>query len=287
MISSIDNEGKLDLLPEYPKSSVPSAHEIRILEEVREALAPAVEFTKLQEKGSSTSGLLLCGLKMLVKKLAFDCSDLCKTFSNIVAARFSDPCSDPFYKIAALLDPRCCYFYKDNAEYRELLNSAIGVVQTHWEATGVSASSSTDTATLPPIKKRRGSIFDCMPTIREVLTASTQSTEAYNSFVAESMGFFMKMDTNIGQFWALNEAKIPILAELTKVYVLAPTSTWRWSGCSVWRGEWPVLTGAAFFPARWKTLSFSNTGKNKGCNSKYALSMSKLCLYFIKPLQAW
>ena len=130
MISSIvDNEGKLDLLPEYPKSSVPSAHEIRILEEVREALAPAVEFTKLQEKGSSTSGLLLCGLKMLVKKLAFDCSDLCKTFSNIVAARFSDPCSDPFYKIAALLDPRCCYFYKDNAEYRELLNSAIGVVQ--------------------------------------------------------------------------------------------------------------------------------------------------------------
>ena len=35
----------------------------------------------------------------------------------------------------------------------------------------------------------------------------------------------MKMDTNIGQFWALNEAKLPILAELAKVYVLAPTST--------------------------------------------------------------
>ena len=197
IISSIvDNKGKLDLLPEYPKSPVPSAHEIRILEEVREALAPAVEFTKLQEKGSSTSGLLLCALEMLAKKLAADCSDLCKTFSNVVVARFSDPCSDPFYKIAALLDPRCCYFYKDNAEYRELLNSAIGVAQAHREATGVSASSSSGAATLPPLKKSRGSIFDCMPTIPE---ASTASTGAYDSFVAESMGFFMKMDTDVGQ----------------------------------------------------------------------------------------
>ena len=70
---------------------------------MRETLAPAVEFTKLQEKGSSTSGLLLCSLEMLAKKLASDCSDLCKTFSNVVAARFSDPCSDPFYKIAPFL----------------------------------------------------------------------------------------------------------------------------------------------------------------------------------------
>ena len=225
MISSIvDNKGKLYLLPEYPKSPVPSAHEIRILEEVREALAPAVEFTKLQEKGSSTSGMLLCALEMLAKKLVADCSDLCKTFSNVVVARFSDPCSDPFYKIAALLDPRCCYFYKDNAEYRELLNSAIGVVQAHREALGVSASTSSGADTLPPLKKSRGSIFDCMPTIPEP-EASTASTGAYDSFVAESMGFFMKMDTDVGQFGALNEAKLPILAELAKVYVLAPTST--------------------------------------------------------------
>ena len=130
-------------------------------------MAPAVEFTKLQEKGSSTSGLFLCALEMLVKKLAADCSDLCKTFSNVVVARFRYPCSDPFYKFAALLDPRCYYFYKDNAEYRELLNSAIRVVQAHQEVTGVNVSSSSGAATLPSLKKSRGSIFDCMPTIPE------------------------------------------------------------------------------------------------------------------------
>ena len=64
MISSI--VGKLDLLPEYSKSSVPSAHENHVLE-VEKAFALAVEFTKLQEKGSSTSGILLCALEMLAK----------------------------------------------------------------------------------------------------------------------------------------------------------------------------------------------------------------------------